>query len=58
MTDLQELKAELQYCVENGQYGPRTGVALRWAVETVEAIEQDREARRVIAGSEKTEVRT
>jgi hypothetical protein len=39
MKDLDELKAELQWAIENGTYGPRTGAALRWALEALEAIE-------------------
>lgn len=34
-SDLPELRAELQYCISNGQFGPRTGVALRWALEII-----------------------
>jgi hypothetical protein len=37
MKDLDELKAEIQRCIENGTYGPRTGAALRWALEANEA---------------------
>lgn len=43
MKDLQELKAELRYCLDNGMYGQRTGLALQWALEIVEEIERDRE---------------
>lgn len=38
-TDLQQLKDELRYCLENGMYGPRTGVALQWALEALEEME-------------------
>lgn len=37
--ELQPLKEELRFCVDNGQFGPRTGAALRWAIEAIEAIE-------------------
>jgi hypothetical protein len=39
--DLQPLKAELRFCVENGTYGPRTGATLRWAMETLEEIMEE-----------------
>lgn len=45
MTDLHELRTELQWCIENGCHGPRTESALRWAMEAID---------KVIAESEKT----
>lgn len=42
MTDLVELKAELKWCIENGNRGPRTEAALMWALELVEALELER----------------
>lgn len=44
MTDLAELKAELQYCIENGMYGPRTGLVLAAALELVAKLEEREEA--------------
>lgn len=41
MVDLAELKAELQWCIENGMHGPRTELALRWALEALETIEAE-----------------
>jgi hypothetical protein len=43
MKDLAELKAELLYCLTNGQHGPRTECALRWALELIEEMEEKRE---------------
>ncbi|MGF6836995.1 hypothetical protein QF001_000862 [Paraburkholderia youngii] len=40
MTDLHELKTELQWCIENGMHGPRTELALRWALEAIEKMEE------------------
>lgn len=40
MTDIDQLKAELRWCIENGSHGPRTEAALRWALETLEAMEE------------------
>lgn len=37
-----ELKAELKWCIENGNRGPRTEAALMWALELVEALELER----------------
>lgn len=46
MTDLQELKAELQWCLEHGNRGPRTEAALLWALEVVnEMIEEKGEVK-------------
>ena len=47
MKDLIELKAELRYCLDNGMYGQRTGLALQWALEIVEALEEEQEEREV-----------
>jgi hypothetical protein len=41
MSDAPELKAELQWCIDNGTYGPRTGAALRWALEALDAMEAE-----------------
>jgi hypothetical protein len=38
-SDLPEVKSELRWCIDNGTYGPRTGAALRWALEALEAME-------------------
>lgn len=43
MTDLNELKAELQYCIENGMYGPRTGLLLLAMRELIEELEREGE---------------
>lgn len=43
MVDLAELKAELKWCLENGNRGPRTEAALLWALELVEEMELERE---------------
>jgi hypothetical protein len=40
-TDLPEVKSELQWCIDNGMHGPRTEAALRWALEALEAIEEE-----------------
>jgi hypothetical protein len=39
--DLPEIKSELRWCIDNGTYGPRTGAALRWALEALEAMEAE-----------------
>jgi hypothetical protein len=39
-TDLPELKAELQYCLDTGTYGQRTGLALQWALDALNEIEE------------------
>lgn len=49
MKDLTELKAELRYCLDNGMYGQRTGLALQWALDIVEALEREQEEREVRA---------
>jgi len=38
-SDLDTLKAELKWCLENNA-GPRTECALRWALELVEEMEE------------------
>ncbi|WP_161950080.1 hypothetical protein [Paraburkholderia monticola] len=43
MPEAPELKAELRWCIENGNYGPRTGAALRWALEAIEELEKEGE---------------
>jgi hypothetical protein len=43
MNDLDVLKAELKWCLENNA-GPRTECALRWALELIEDIEKQGEA--------------
>jgi hypothetical protein len=43
MTEIQELKLELQWAIENGMHGPRTELALRWALEAIEALELEGE---------------
>jgi len=43
MKDLEELKAELKWCVEHGNRGPRTEAALLWAIEVIEELEEKRE---------------
>jgi len=40
MKDLEQLKAELQWCIENGTYGQRTGLALQWALDALNEIEE------------------
>ena len=42
-SDLPEVKSELRWCIDNGTYGPRTGAALRWALEAIEALELEGE---------------
>jgi hypothetical protein len=49
--DWRDLKAELEWCIENGCHGPRTERALRWAAEAIE----EQEARAVIAAAEERE---
>lgn len=39
--DLMSIKDELRFCIDNGMYGPRTGAALRWALEVLEDIEAE-----------------
>jgi len=39
MKDLDQLKAELRWCLENAS-GPRTEATLRWAIEVLEEIEE------------------
>jgi hypothetical protein len=39
--EIEPLNNELRFCIENGTYGPRTGAALRWALEALEAIEAE-----------------
>jgi hypothetical protein len=41
MTDLQQLKDELQWSIANNEDRPRTEAALRWALEALEAIEEE-----------------
>lgn len=40
MIDIQELKAELQWSLENGMYGPRTGLLLMAVREFIEELEE------------------
>lgn len=40
MTDLDQLKAELQWCIANAS-GPRTEAALLWALELVAELEAE-----------------
>jgi hypothetical protein len=42
-SDLPEVKAELRWCIENGMHGPRTELALRWALEAIEKMEEQEE---------------
>lgn len=42
LAELAELKAELQWCLEHGNRGPRTEAALLWALELVAELELDR----------------
>lgn len=44
MTDLNELKAELQWSLENGMYGPRTGLLLMAVREFIEELEREGES--------------
>ena len=44
MTELETLKAELRWCIAEGTYGPRTGAALQWAPEMIEALEAEKQA--------------
>ena len=37
MKDLEQLKDELRWCIDHAS-GPRTEIALRWALETLEEI--------------------
>lgn len=39
--DLAPIKDELQFCIDNGTYGPRTGAALRWALEALAELEAE-----------------
>jgi hypothetical protein len=41
MKDLDQLKAELQWCLEHGNRGPRTEAALLWALELVAELEAE-----------------
>ena len=43
MVDLAELKAELQWAIANNEGRPRTELALRWALEAIEALELEGE---------------
>lgn len=43
MKDIAEVKTELQWCLANGMYGPRTEIALRWALDLIEDMERERE---------------
>jgi hypothetical protein len=43
MKDLDVLKAELQWCLNNSNRGPRTEAALRWALELIEELEREGE---------------
>ncbi|WP_321913512.1 hypothetical protein [Paraburkholderia sp. J11-2] len=47
MKDLAELKAELKWCIEHGNRGPRTESTLLWALELIEDLEREREEREV-----------
>jgi hypothetical protein len=49
VSDLPEVKSELRWCIDNGTYGPRTGAALRWALEAIEALELGNEQRGITA---------
>ncbi|MFL9904469.1 hypothetical protein PQR71_41135 [Paraburkholderia fungorum] len=40
MKDLDQLKAELRWCLENGMYGQRTGLALQWALDLLNEIKE------------------
>jgi hypothetical protein len=44
LNDLEAVKAELQWCIAEGTYGPRTGAALRWALEMIEQMEAEKQA--------------
>lgn len=41
MTDLPEVRAELQWCYDEGSGGPRTKAALKWAVEAIDRMIAD-----------------
>lgn len=43
MKDINELKAELQWCIANSDGRPRTEAALLWALEVIQALEQEEE---------------
>jgi len=45
VSDLQPLKAELRWCLENAS-GPRTEATLRWAIEVLEEMGQTTEEQR------------
>jgi len=40
ISDTQQLKEELRWCLSNGMHGPRTEATLRWAIEVLEEIEE------------------
>lgn len=40
MKDLDQLKAEIQWCIANAT-GPRTEAALLWALEVLSEIEEE-----------------
>lgn len=40
MKDLDQLKAELQWCLAHGEFGQRTGLALQWALDALNEIEE------------------
>lgn len=39
-TDLTEVRSELRWCIDNGMHGPRTELALRWALEALEEMDE------------------
>jgi hypothetical protein len=38
--DLVPLKTELRWCLENGMYGQRTGLALQWALDLLNETQE------------------